>query len=147
MTVAARIALVVDDDALFRMALGTILTKKLGCSEVIEAGCFDEALERLSENANVSIALFDLSMPGISTPANLRAIRENFPSILLVVVSASNSRRDVLMVLEAGVHGYVPKSLSIGELTTALRQSSTELSTSRRSCAIYWSTADKSTLE
>ena len=121
MNTAARIALVVDDDAFFRMALSTILIKKLGCSEVIEAGCFDEALERLSENPNVAISLFDLSMPGIRTPANLRVIRENFPSTLVVVVSASISRRDVLMALEAGAHGYVPKNLGIGSLTAALK--------------------------
>ena len=121
MNAAARIALVADDDEFFRMALGMILTKKLGCSEVIEAGSFDEALERLSEQANISIALFDLSMPGIKNLANLRVIRENFPSILVVVVSSSNSRRDVLMALEAGVHGYVPKSLGIVELTAALK--------------------------
>jgi DNA-binding NarL/FixJ family response regulator len=117
----AQIALVVDDDEFFRMALHTILTGQLGCSKVIEAGCFDEALERLSDQADISFALFDLSMPGIRTPANLKVIRETFPSVRVVVVSASNSRRDVLMALEAGVHGYVPKSLGIAEVTAALK--------------------------
>jgi DNA-binding NarL/FixJ family response regulator len=60
-------------------------------------------------------------MPGISTPANLKVIRESFPSVRVVVVSASNSRRDVLIALEAGVHGYVPKSLGIAEVTAALK--------------------------
>jgi DNA-binding NarL/FixJ family response regulator len=115
-----RIALVVDDDEFFRMALRTILTNEIGCSEVIEAACFDEALERLSDQAGISFALFDLSMPGISTPANLKVIRESFPSVRVVVVSASNSRRDVLIALEAGVHGYVPKS-GIAEVTAALK--------------------------
>ena len=116
---AARSALVVDDDAFFRMTLGTILTTKLGYSKVIEAASFDEALERLSENANVSIALFDLSMPGGRTLADLRVIRENFP--IVVVVSASNARSEVLKALEASVHGYVPKGLGIAALTAALK--------------------------
>ena len=118
---AARSALVVDDDAFFRMTLGTNLTTKLGYSKVIEAASFDEALERLSENANVSIALFDLSMPGGRTLADLRVIRENFPSLLVVVVSASNARSEVLKALEASVHGYVPKGLGIAALTAALK--------------------------
>jgi DNA-binding NarL/FixJ family response regulator len=121
MSTTARIALVADDDAFFRMALRTILISQIGCSEVIEAGCFDEALERLGEHANISVALFDLSMPGIKTPAKLRVIRETFPSVRVVVVSASDSRYDVLVALEAGVHGYVPKSLGIAELTAALK--------------------------
>ena len=32
-----RIALLVDDDPFFRMALRTILTDRLGCAEIIEA--------------------------------------------------------------------------------------------------------------
>jgi DNA-binding NarL/FixJ family response regulator len=118
---SSRVALVIDDDALFRMALSTILTNKLGCSEVIEAASFDQALERLSEHASIWVALFDLSMPGIRSPANLRVVRESFPNIRVIVVSASNSRSDILMALEAGVHGYVPKTLGVTQLTAALK--------------------------
>jgi DNA-binding NarL/FixJ family response regulator len=118
--VSARIGLIADDDAYFRMAVGAILTRQFSFSEVIEAGSLDEALERLSAEEDVSAALFDLSMPGLGTPANLRAVRECFPQTRVAVISGSNSRRDMLMAFEAGVHGYMLKSLSITELTTAL---------------------------
>jgi hypothetical protein len=39
-----RVALVVDDDPFFRVALREILTRHLCCSEVIEAASFDEAI-------------------------------------------------------------------------------------------------------
>ncbi|MGF9761447.1 response regulator transcription factor [Microvirga sp. 0TCS3.31] len=118
--VSARIGLIADDDAYFRMAVGAILTRQFGFSEVIEAASLDEALERLSEEGDVSAALFDLSMPGLKTPTNLRAVRECFPQARVAVISGSSSRRDMLLAFEAGVHGYMPKSLSITELTTAL---------------------------
>lgn len=102
------------------MAVGAILTRQFGFSEVIEASSLDEALERLSEGTEVSAALFDLSMPGVKTPTNLRAVRECFPQTRVAVISGSSSRRDMLLAFEAGVHGYMPKSLSISELTTAL---------------------------
>jgi len=117
--VSARIGLIADDDAYFRMAVGAILTRQFSFSEVIEAGSLDEALERLSAE-EVSAALFDLSMPGLGSPANLRAVRECFPQTRVAVISGSNSRRDMLMAFEAGVHGYMLKSLSITELTAAL---------------------------
>jgi DNA-binding NarL/FixJ family response regulator len=60
-------------------------------------------------------------MPGMSAPADLRAVRETFPNARVAVISGSRSRRDILQALEAGVHGYVPKSLSIAELTEALQ--------------------------
>lgn len=61
----AQIALIVDDDSFFRAGLRSILTSQVGCSEVIEAACFDEAVERLDERHDISVALFDLSMPGM----------------------------------------------------------------------------------
>jgi DNA-binding NarL/FixJ family response regulator len=118
--VSARIGLIADDDAYFRMAVGAILTRQFGFSEVIEASSLDEALERLSEGTEISAALFDLSMPGVKTPTNLRAVRECFPQTRVAVISGSSSRRDMLLAFEAGVHGYMPKSLSISELTNAL---------------------------
>jgi DNA-binding NarL/FixJ family response regulator len=87
---------------------------------VIEAASLDEALERLSEETDVSAALFDLSIPGLMTQTNLRAVRERFPQTRVAVISGSRSRRDMLLAFEAGVHGYMPKSLSITELTIAL---------------------------
>jgi DNA-binding NarL/FixJ family response regulator len=121
MNAAVRAALVVDDDALFRMALGTILTKHVHCSEIIEAASFEEGLERLCQNQNIALALFDLSMPGMGSPEYLRAVRENYPDTRVIVVSASHSRRDVLQSLEAGAHGYIPKTLGVKELTAAVQ--------------------------
>ncbi len=116
-----RIGLVADDDAYFRMAVGAILSRQFGFSDIVEAASLDEALECLSEHPTICAALFDLSMPGMRTPTNLRAVRECFPGARVAVISGSNSRRDILLALEAGVHGYMLKSLSITELTGALR--------------------------
>jgi len=116
-----RVGLIADDDAYFRVAVGAILTRQLGFSHVVEAGSLDEAMKHLGENSGVSAALFDLSMPGMTTPTDLRAVRESFPQARVAVISGSSSRRDILLALEAGVHGYMPKSLSIGELTKALQ--------------------------
>jgi DNA-binding NarL/FixJ family response regulator len=120
-TAVARVALVVDDDPFFRMALRAILTSHLGCSEVIEAAAFDEAVERLAERPNVTICLFDLAMPGMRSPANLKVIRETFPHTLVVMVSASSARRDIIQALQAGAHGYVPKALGVAGTAAALQ--------------------------
>lgn len=117
-------ALIADDDEFFRAALSASLTGPLGYAHVIQAGSFDEAVELLDSSIathRVSLALFDLSMPGISNPWNLRSIREVMPDTTLVVVSASESRNDILRSLDAGVHGYVPKGLGIRELERALQ--------------------------
>ena len=116
-----QVALIADDDEFFRMALSTILTSKLNFAEVVQADSLDEAVEKLSSRSDISLALFDLRMPGMESPANLRAVRDCFRDLIVAVVSSSKSRRDVLSALEAGVHGYVPKALSVTELAQALQ--------------------------
>ena len=103
------------------MAIRSILLDRLGVAEVVEVGSLDEAMERLGERTDITIALFDLIMPGMQGAANLGAVRETFPDIVTVVVSASRRRQDILMTLDAGAHGFIPKSMGIDELTNSLR--------------------------
>ena len=121
MTEVRQVALVADDDEFFRMAIGSILADRLGVAEVIEVGSLDDALQRLGERPDITIALFDLAMPGMQGPANLGAVRETFPDLLVAVVSNSRRRQDILTALDAGVHGYVPKGMGVEDLTQALR--------------------------
>jgi DNA-binding NarL/FixJ family response regulator len=121
MSAPVRIGLVADEDAYFRVALSAILNRYFGFTEIVEAASFDEALQCLGENADISAAIFTLSMPGTTAPTNLRAVRECFPNARVAIISGSSSRRDILLALEAGVHGYMLKSLSITDLVAALR--------------------------
>lgn len=51
----------------------------------------------------------------------LAALRDGFPNAKIVVVSAWEERAEILAALSAGVHGYIPKSLSAAEIAAALR--------------------------
>lgn len=114
--------LIADDDEYFRLALTALLKGPLGFTRVIEASSLDQAFERLENSTEtISLALFDLRMPGMESPANLGAVRECYPLLRVAVVSASRRRQDVLMALEAGVHGYIAKSFEPAELVRALQ--------------------------
>jgi DNA-binding NarL/FixJ family response regulator len=115
-----QVALVADDDEFFRMALRGILQSRFGFGEVIETGSLDEAIEHLGRREDVTLALFDLAMPGMKGAGNLRAVREVRPTTLTAIVSGSKRRRDILQALEAGGHGYIPKSFGVAELGQAL---------------------------
>lgn len=118
---ALRVALIADDDEFFRIALNAILKSKLGFTEVVEAGSLDEAIERLSDRDDVSLALFDLAMPGMESAVSLGAVRDVHPDLKVAVVSGSSRRADILTALTAGVHGYVPKGLGATELAAAIK--------------------------
>ncbi len=115
-----QIALIADDDEFFRMALGKMLKNDLGFDDVVEAKSFDEALDYLNGSGPIALALFDLDMPGIDSPSLLRSIRDTFGVPKIAVVSGSKLKLDILLALEAGVHGYIPKWLGVRELKRAL---------------------------
>lgn len=114
------VALVADDHELFRVALGGILTAQLGFGSVLHTSTLDEALERLGDTPAVTLALFDLAMPGMIDAASLRTVREVFPDVRVVLVTASTRREDILLALSAGVHGFVPKTLRLPDMARAL---------------------------
>ena len=115
-----RVALIADPDEFFRLAIGTLLTSRLGFSSVIEAALLDEALERLSQEDGITLALFDMALPDVKSAACFAAVRQCFPQAKTVVLSSSDTKQNVLLALEAGVHGFIPKCINPAELTRAL---------------------------
>jgi DNA-binding NarL/FixJ family response regulator len=115
------LALVADDHELFRAGMSALLKRDCGFTEVIEVGSLDEALQMLDQRAEVAFASFDLAMPGMCNAFSLRGVRDVFPQTRIAVVSGSGGRDDIMLALQAGVHGYVPKTLGTAEITRAIR--------------------------
>jgi DNA-binding NarL/FixJ family response regulator len=114
--------LIADDHDLFRKGLRFALEDSLPGAEVVAVGDFDTALETLASGRVFDLVSFDLSMPGMQGGASLRAIRDSYPDLRVVVISGDEDRATILSALEAGVHGYLPKSLSGAQIEAALKQ-------------------------
>jgi DNA-binding NarL/FixJ family response regulator len=120
MEMSNRVALIADPDEFFRLALGTLLTSKLGFSSIVETAALDAALERLAQEDGITLAMFDLALPDVKSAACFAAVRQCFPQTKTVVLSSADSKHNILMALEAGVHGFIPKRMKPAELTNAL---------------------------
>lgn len=114
-------ALIADDHELFRSGLKQLLVDALDVEDVREAETFDQAIEILTDEGAGDLVLVDLRMPGMSGAEALAALRDGFPNAKIAVVSAWEERAEILAALSAGVHGYIPKSLSSSEIAGALR--------------------------
>lgn len=114
-------ALIADDHSLYRMGLRFLLQDNFSCSQVIETSSFDEAAAEIAKAKDLRLAIFDLSMPGMSGLENLLQIREQNPSLAIVVVTASEDSQMILRAMSLGLNGYVPKSLSEREFVAAIR--------------------------
>ncbi|AGM06781.1 response regulator [Amycolatopsis keratiniphila] len=111
--------LIVDDQALFREALATLLEVQPEIDVVGEAANGEEAV-RLCAELSPDVALMDLRMPvldGIAATARLRAEQ---PGVRVLALTTFDDDEDVFAALRAGAVGYLLKDVSSTRLVEAL---------------------------
>jgi len=112
--------LVADDHEVFRIGLVQLLRSSLKIKRFLEAESLLEVTDHLKDQ-DLALAIIDLRMPGMTGAKDLERIRRQRPDVQIVVVSASESREDILHALEAGVHGYIVKNQHTDQLIARLR--------------------------
>jgi DNA-binding NarL/FixJ family response regulator len=113
--------LIADDHLLFRDGLRRLLHQLSDDLTFFEASTFDEVRTLCDGRTAFDLLLIDLGMPGWGGFSDLADIRQRMPKALMVVVSASEQRSDLMAALEAGAAGYIPKSSSAKVLLGALQ--------------------------
>ena len=107
--------LVLEDESSIRSFV-VINLKRVGY-DVIEAESGEEALEKLSENPDVKVALLDVMLPGIDGFEVCRRIRATNTKIGIIMLTARAQEMDKVTGLMTGADDYVTKPFSPAELT------------------------------
>ena len=107
--------LVLEDEASIRSFV-VINLKRVGY-DVIEAESGEEALQLLSENPDVKVALLDVMLPGIDGFEVCRRIRATNTKIGIIMLTARAQEMDKVTGLMTGADDYVTKPFSPAELT------------------------------
>ena len=111
--------LLVDDQALFREALGTLLDARPEVEVVGEAGDGNQALERAAALAP-DVVLMDLHMPVLDGIAATRRLRVEQPGVRVLALTTFDDDEDVFAALRAGALGYLLKDVSSDRLVEAV---------------------------
>jgi DNA-binding NarL/FixJ family response regulator len=114
--------LIVDDHALIREALRGVLQELKPEAGVIDASSCREALQLAQANAGeLDLVLFDLGLPDGDGLDTLSELRDLYPAVAIVVLSASKDRDSVTKALDLGALGFIPKSASRAVMVSALQ--------------------------
>ncbi len=89
--------------------------------EVIEAETGEAALELASEKGPVDIALLDVMLPTISGFEVCAKLRETYPQMGIIMLTAKSQEEDKIHGLELGADDYVQKPFSPGELIARIK--------------------------
>ncbi|WP_332843295.1 response regulator transcription factor [Paraclostridium sp. AKS73] len=84
--------------------------------EVVEAGTGQEAIDKITNEKNISIALLDVMLPDMSGIDVCKHIRSNFDSVGIIMLTAKSQEEDKIEGFISGADDYMVKPFSIKEL-------------------------------
>lgn len=112
--------LLVDDQALFREGLNTLLSVHPDIEVVGEASNGEEALAAAQE-LKPNVVLMDLRMPVLDGVAATRQLRQRQPESQIIILTTFDDDEDVFEGLRAGAAGYLLKDVSSAKLVEAIK--------------------------
>ncbi len=112
--------LTVDDHALLRKGIRTLLGAEVDMQLVSEASTGREAIEEFRSH-RPDVTLMDLQMPDMNGIEAITAIRGEFPEARIIVLSTYSGDVQVVRALKAGARAYMLKANVNKELLTTIR--------------------------
>jgi len=109
---------IADDDATTRFVLRLQLQEQL-YSVVGEAADGEKAIEVCAQY-KPDIAFIDIQMPNMNGLEASMQIRQQFPNISIIMISALSTLDNVKQAMQAGASGFVVKPFSAIKLTEAI---------------------------
>jgi two-component system response regulator DesR len=113
--------LIADDQALVRGALAALLGLESDIDVVAEVGRGDEVVTAALAS-RPDVALLDVEMPGIDGIAAATALRKDFPSCRVLMVTTFGRPGYLRRAMQAGATGFVVKDTPARQLADAVRR-------------------------
>jgi len=113
--------LLVDDHPLVLTALQAVIGNIGSDIQVAGAASAAAARQAMAADPERDLVLLDLALGDADGFELLAELRNAYPGVPVVVVSASERASDVIRAIDLGAMGFVPKSTSHAELHEALR--------------------------
>src|SRR5258708_34587758 len=113
--------LVVDDHPLIQEALQHVLTALDPTLELVQAQDASEAHAALSREPDTDLIVLDLTLPGCDGFELLADLRQEWPGMPVLVLSATHDRATVEHALDLGAMGFIPKTANTRVLLEAVQ--------------------------
>jgi two-component system, NarL family, nitrate/nitrite response regulator NarL len=110
---------IVDDHPLFREGVASTLASMTGIEVVGEGANASDAL-RIARELAPDVMLLDVRLAGGGIEA-AGSIARTWPTIRIIMLTASENEQDVALALRAGARGYILKGSSGSEVVDAVR--------------------------
>ena len=113
--------MIVDDHAILRMGLASLLNAKKDIEVVGEANSGAAAL-RKAPKLKPDVIVMDLMMPGMDGAETTRRLKELMPEARILILTTFGTANGIAHALAAGAMGAVLKSVEFADLANAIRK-------------------------
>jgi len=113
--------LLIDDHALFRRGVAQLIEMDPAFTVVGEASSGPEGVE-MAMRLTPDVILVDLNMPQVSGIETLELMRKAGVRSHVIMLTVSDSERDVVAALRAGAQGYLLKDMNPEDLCPSLKK-------------------------
>lgn len=114
--------LIIDDHAIVRRGMISLLREHFEDVEVAEAGDAKEGMATLTGDGSWDLVAVDISMPGRNGLELIQDIRKEQPTLPILVISTHAEKDYALRALKSGASGYVSKQSAADVLVTAVQR-------------------------
>lgn len=112
--------LIVDDHALYRRGLLTVLDTEDGIDVVGEAADGIAAVEQAEETLP-DVIVMDVGMPKRGGIEACRSIKQRVPSARIIMLTSSDDEENLFEAIRAGANGYLLKDVPPEEVAAGIR--------------------------
>ncbi len=113
--------LIADDHVVVRTGLRQILKDGFPSAEIEDVSDADDLFKKIMKG-EWDVVISDLSMPGRSGLESLSQIKQLYPKLPVLILSAHSEDHYALRVLKAGASGYLTKDAPPDELIKAVNR-------------------------
>jgi DNA-binding NarL/FixJ family response regulator len=110
-----------EDHHIVRGGVRSLLEKEEGFIISGEATNGTEVLNLLKKGTKADIVLADMNMPGMGGIELTEHLKQKFPALKVIILSALDHEKYVIKAFQSGASGYLLKSVSPDELIFAIK--------------------------
>jgi two-component system, NarL family, invasion response regulator UvrY len=110
----------VDDHVLLRNALARLIGSFDNCLVILEVDNGRELITKLKADDLPDVILLDLNMPAMDGFETAAWLRDNYPSIHILMLTMYDSDQALIRLLQYGVKGFLKKDIHPTELNFAI---------------------------
>ena len=112
--------LIIDDHAILRMGLASLLNAKSGIEVIGDAANGKTGIQKALK-LHPDVVIMDLMMPGMDGAETTRQLLSKEPESKVLILTTFGTSDGITHAIEAGAKGAVMKNCDFDELVTAIR--------------------------